>query len=125
MGCAKVGNGRGVDDAVSAFCAAVLTGVVIGHTPPAATQVDQQLAEEYFKEARALCERDGGRLWGVSLCAPLVIFAQSHSTRGAGTYTAELKLDETHNLLASPRARSCHIAREEHGATAQGGGFSK
>jgi hypothetical protein len=52
---------------ISAFRAAVLTCVVIGHTPPAVAQVDQQLAEEYFKDARALCERDRGRLWGVSL----------------------------------------------------------
>ena len=65
---------------ISAFCAAVLTCVVIGHTPPAAAQVDQQLAEEYFKEARALCERDAGRLWGVSLCAPLVIADQRTHT---------------------------------------------
>jgi len=36
-------------------------------------QVDQQRAQEYFKEAQALCERDGGRLWGVSLCGPMVI----------------------------------------------------
>ena len=36
-------------------------------------QVDQQRAQAYFKEARALCERDGGRLWGVSICAPMVI----------------------------------------------------
>jgi hypothetical protein len=35
--------------------------------------VDQQRAQEYFKEAQALCERDGGRLWGVSICAPMVI----------------------------------------------------
>ena len=40
---------------------------------PAAGQVDQARAEQYFKEARALCERDGGRLWGVSLCGPMVI----------------------------------------------------
>jgi hypothetical protein len=40
---------------------------------PAAGQVDQARAEEYFKEAQALCERDGGRLWGVSLCGPMVI----------------------------------------------------
>jgi hypothetical protein len=40
---------------------------------PAAGQVDQALAQQYFKEAQALCERDGGRLWGVSLCAPMVI----------------------------------------------------
>jgi hypothetical protein len=40
---------------------------------PAAAQVDQALAQQYFKEARVLCERDGGRLWGVSLCGPMVI----------------------------------------------------
>jgi anti-sigma regulatory factor (Ser/Thr protein kinase) len=50
-----------------------LAYVVIGHAPPAAAQVDQQRAQEYFKEAQALCERDGGRLWGVSICAPMVI----------------------------------------------------
>src|SRR5215471_5085822 len=39
---------------------------------PAAAQVDQQRAEEYFKEAAAICQRDDGRLWGVSLCGPMV-----------------------------------------------------
>jgi len=58
---------------ISAFCTAILVYVVIGHPPPAVAQVDQQRAQEYFKEAQALCERDGGRLWGVSLCAPMVI----------------------------------------------------
>jgi hypothetical protein len=46
---------------------------VVGAVVPAAAQVDQARAEQYFKEARALCERDGGRLWGVSLCGPMVI----------------------------------------------------
>jgi hypothetical protein len=46
----------------------VAVGVV-----PAAAQVDQALAAQYFKEAQALCERDGGRLWGISLCGPMVI----------------------------------------------------
>ena len=64
MGRAKVGNGQGGDDADISLLRAVLTYVLIGHTPPAAAQIDQQLAEEYFKEAHALCERDGGRLWG-------------------------------------------------------------
>jgi hypothetical protein len=41
--------------------------------PPALAQVDQQRAQEFFQEAQALCERDGGRLWGVSICAPMVI----------------------------------------------------
>ncbi len=59
---------------IPAFCTAVLAYVVvIGHPSPAVAQVDQQRAQEYFKEAQALCERDGGRLWGVSICAPMVI----------------------------------------------------
>ena len=55
------------------LCTTVLAYVVIGNPPPATAQVDQQRAQEYFKEAQALCERDGGRLWGVSLCGPMVI----------------------------------------------------
>jgi len=47
--------------------------VVLGHALPAAAQVDQQRAQAYFKEVQALCDRDGGRLWGVSLCGPMVI----------------------------------------------------
>src|SRR5262245_46835886 len=39
---------------------------------PAAAQVDQQRAEVFFKEAATICQRDGGRLWGVSLCGPMV-----------------------------------------------------
>ena len=58
---------------ISMSCTAILASVVIGHSPPAAAQVDRQLAEQYFKEAQTLCERDGGRLWGVSLCGPMVI----------------------------------------------------
>jgi hypothetical protein len=58
---------------ISALCTAVVTHVVIGHPPPAVAQVDQHRAQEYFKEAQALCERDGGRLWGVSICAPMVM----------------------------------------------------
>lgn len=40
---------------------------------PAPAQVDQQRAQEFFKDAQAACERDGGRLWGVSICEPIVI----------------------------------------------------
>jgi hypothetical protein len=58
---------------ISAVCATVLLYVVVGHPPPAVAQVDPQRAQDYFKEAQALCERDGGRLWGVSLCGPMVI----------------------------------------------------
>ena len=79
---------------ISALCTAVVTYVVVGHPPVAMAQVDQQLAQEYFKEAQALCERDGGRLWGVSICAPMVIADRRTQTFGAetGDATSNLKL---------------------------------
>ena len=55
------------------WCTALAGYLVLGLPPLAVAQVDQQRAQEYFKQARALCERDGGRLWGVSICAPMVI----------------------------------------------------
>ena len=38
----------------------------------AAAQVDPARAKTYFDEAAELCERDAARLWGVSLCGPMV-----------------------------------------------------
>ena len=58
---------------IRASWVAIFVCGVVGHTRPAMAQVDQQRAQAYFKEAQALCERDGGRLWGVSVCAPMVI----------------------------------------------------
>jgi hypothetical protein len=34
--------------------------------------IDRSVARGYFQEVRDLCERDGGRLWGVSLCGPVI-----------------------------------------------------
>jgi hypothetical protein len=47
----------------------------------AEAQVEPQLAQRYFEEATTLCERDAGRLWGRSLCAPMVIFDPATGTR--------------------------------------------
>jgi hypothetical protein len=55
--------------------------VLFGATTAADGQVQPQLAQQYFKEATKLCERDAGRLWGVSLCGPMVIFDQATGTR--------------------------------------------
>ena len=55
----------------TSWCA--LISLSLGVATPAAGQVDQQRADAYFKAAAAICQRDGGRLWGVSLCGPMVI----------------------------------------------------
>lgn len=58
---------------ISISCTAILAYVVVGDPSRAVAQVDQERAQQYFKEAQALCERDDGRLWGLSLCGPMVI----------------------------------------------------
>jgi hypothetical protein len=47
---------------------------LLGAAAAANAQVEPRLAQRYFEEVAELCERDAGRLWGVSLCGPMVIF---------------------------------------------------
>lgn len=64
--------------------------LLIGVAPSAArAQVDPQLAQRYFAEAVTLCERDDGRLWGVSLCGPMVIFDPANGTRATSQMEPE------------------------------------
>jgi hypothetical protein len=35
-------------------------------------QIDRQRAQEFFNEAKILCEKEGGVLWKISLCGPIV-----------------------------------------------------
>ena len=69
---------------------------------PAAAQVDQQRAQEYFKEAQALCERDGGRLWGVSVCAPMVIGDMRTRTFATSQPAPEGPRPQTIGLVNAP-----------------------
>lgn len=39
---------------------------------PQEPSVDLALAEQYSQEAQAICREDNGKLWGVSLCGPLL-----------------------------------------------------
>src|ERR1043165_624760 len=55
--------------------------VLLGGAAVADAQVQPKLAQRWFEEVTKLCERDAGRLWGVSLCGPMVIFDQRTRTR--------------------------------------------
>jgi len=49
----------------------LLSAPIVGQAQsPAPIPID--LAKRYFAEARALCTADGGKLWGVSLCGPMM-----------------------------------------------------
>ena len=65
---------------ISALCTAILAYVVLGYPPPTVAQVDQQRAQEFFKDVQAVCEREGKRLWGMSMCGPMVIHDQRTQT---------------------------------------------
>jgi hypothetical protein len=54
---------------------------LLGAAAAAEAQVQPEIAKRYFQEATKLCERDAGRLWGVSLCGPMVIFDPATGTR--------------------------------------------
>lgn len=53
---------------VTLFCCHFGCQAVRGQEPT----LNPQLAAQYFDEARAVCTRDAGRLWGVPLCGPML-----------------------------------------------------
>lgn len=53
--------------------AGALASPACGATPETADSIDPALALRYFGEAEQACERDGGALWGRSLCGPLLL----------------------------------------------------
>ena len=55
--------------------------LLLGAASAPEAQVQPELAKRYFEEATKLCERDAGRLWGLSLCGPMVIFDSTTGTR--------------------------------------------
>lgn len=46
-------------------------------------QVDEEIARAWFEEAAELCDREAGRLWGVSLCGPMVFADPATGTLAA------------------------------------------
>ena len=55
--------------------------VLLGTAAAADAQVQPKLAQRWFEEVTKLCERDAGRLWGVSLCGPMVVFDPATKSR--------------------------------------------
>jgi hypothetical protein len=50
----------------------LLAGLGLATTAAAPAPIDPGKAQAVFQEARTICERDGGRLWGRSLCGPIL-----------------------------------------------------
>jgi len=76
------------------FVLIALAGVFLSPTRAAAQSggIDLAKARQYFEEARALCEKDGGKLWGVSLCSPILLVDSQTRQLVASQADAEGKL---------------------------------
>jgi hypothetical protein len=61
--------------------------------------IDTQLAEQYFQEARAICARDGGELWGVRLDGPLMLVDRNTRMIVASQADAEGRLTRQGNVF--------------------------
>jgi ABC-type branched-subunit amino acid transport system permease subunit len=67
--------GSGAASAAGFVAVVLTTAVALTAAAPvraAAPPIDTQLAARVFAERQAACDRDRGRLWGVSLCGPLL-----------------------------------------------------
>jgi hypothetical protein len=76
--------------------------VLLGAATAADAQVQPALAKRYFEEATRLCERDAGRLWGVSLCGPMVIVDQATGTRATSQPEPEGPLPRFQGFVDGP-----------------------
>jgi len=67
------------------------------------SSIDTALAHQYFDEAEQICRADNGKLWGVSLCAPILFVdrktrlivankadAENHLTKDGNVFTGHL-----------------------------------
>ncbi len=67
------------------------------------SSMDTVLAHQYFEEAEQICRADNGKLWGVSLCAPMLFVdrktrlivanksdAENHLTKDGNVFTGHL-----------------------------------
>jgi len=64
-------------DGIGLFAAALvvlcaITGYSMGSERSQAAVIPAQAAAQAFKEASALCQAEGGKLWGQSLCGPMM-----------------------------------------------------
>lgn len=88
------------------FFAALLLMLPLSSLPELQAQeqaIDLSLAQKYFGEADTICKRDGGRLWGRSLCGPMLFVdaetrvavanqadAEGRLTQKAGVFTGKV-----------------------------------
>ncbi len=96
MGCPNM-NARTCRHIRNAICSVSLLSVST-LTAGEGAQIDTALARQYFQEARAICDLDAGRMWGVGLYGPMLF------------------VDPGSRAIAANQADQSGLLREQDGA---------
>ena len=72
--------------------------------------IDLARAHQYFEEARAICERDAGKLWGKSLCGPMLFVDIESRQLVANQPDREGILQKTGNVFTGTLPENENIA---------------
>ncbi len=81
-----------------------------GHAVAQAAAIDTSLAAQYFQEAQALCRQDNSKLWGVSLCAPILFVDRKTRTVVANQADKEGILTKAGNVFVGKLPAKMNIA---------------
>lgn len=72
--------------------------------------IDTSLASQYFQEAQTLCSQDNGKLWGGSLCAPMLFVDRQTRTVVANQADREGILTKDGNVFIGKLPAKVNIA---------------
>ncbi len=84
--------------------------LVFAHLASQEPSIDFGLAQKYFKEARAICTRDHGELWGKSLCGPMLFVDPQSRAVVANQSDREGRLTPKGDIFAGRLPESENIA---------------
>lgn len=94
------------------FCSLICFGVAVFANSSAAqtSPIDTALAHHYFQEAENICRADGGKLWGVSLCAPILFVDPKTRLIVANEQDAESSLTKQESVFIGHLPERVNIA---------------
>jgi hypothetical protein len=84
--------------------------LLLAFCAPSHAQIDLQKAEQYFGEAQQACGRDAGRLWGVSLCGPLMFVEPNSRALVSNQADAEGRLQKQAGVFVGSFPKEKNVA---------------
>ena len=78
--------------------------------PAMCQNIDPVLARQYFQQADSICRKDNGRLWGVSLCGPMLFVDPASHMAVANQADGEGQLSPTNGVFQGKLPQSVNVS---------------